>query len=74
MNALFSWLGGIGEAISGAFEFLLDLVLDLVYVVQLLGRFLGLIPVFFGWLPPQLLAIVGSAVAIAVVLKIIGRD
>lgn len=74
MNAMLSWLGGIGEAVSGAFQFLLDLVLDLVYVVQLLGRFLGLIPIFFGWLPPQLLAIVGSAVAIAVILKIIGRD
>lgn len=73
MNAIFSWLGGLGEAISGAFGFLLDLVLDLVYVVQLIGRFVRLIPVYFSWLPPQLLAIVAVAISVAVVFKIIGR-
>lgn len=73
MNALFSWLGGLGSAVSGAFEFLLDLVLDLVYVVQLIGRFVRLIPVYFSWLPPQLLAIVVVAISVAVIFKIIGR-
>lgn len=73
MNALLSFLGGIGQAISGAFDFLIGLVLDLVYMVQLLGRFLGLVPVFFSWLPSELLTIVGVAVSLAVVLKILGR-
>lgn len=73
MSAVFSWLGGLGEAVAGAFDFLLGLVRDLVYMVQLLGRFISLVPVFFSWLPPQLLAIVGVAVALAVVLKILGR-
>ena len=73
MNALFSWLGGLGSAVSGAFEFLLDLVLDLVYVVQLIGRFVRLIPVYFSWLPPQLLAIIVVAISVAVIFKIIGR-
>lgn len=73
MNALLSWLGGIGSAISGAFEFLLGIVLDLVYVVQLIGRFLRLIPIYFSWLPPQLLAIISIALSIAIIFKILGR-
>ena len=74
MDAIFSWLGGIGSAISGAIDFLLGLILDLVYLVQLLGRFLRLVPVFFSWVPPQLLTIVVAAVSIAVILKILGRN
>lgn len=73
MNAIISFLGGLGTAISGIFDFLLDIVFDLVYVVQLLGRFLGMIPTFFGWLPPELLAIVAAALSIAVIFKILGR-
>lgn len=73
MNAVFSWLAGLGEAISGAFGFLLDLVLDLVYVVQLIGRFIRLMPVYFSWMPPQLLGIVAVAISVAVVFKILGR-
>ena len=73
MNALFTWLSGLGSAISGALDFLLGLVLDLVYVVRLLGRFLTLVSVFFSWLPPQLLTIIIAAVSIAVIFKLIGR-
>lgn len=73
MNALFSWLGGLGSAVSGVIDFFLDLVLDLVYVVQLIGRFIRLIPVYFSWLPPQLLAIIVVAISVAVIFKIIGR-
>lgn len=73
MNAIISFLGGIGSAISGAFGFLLDLVLDLVYVVRLLGRLLRVIPMFLSWLPPPILAIVTAAISVAVILKIIGR-
>lgn len=73
MNALFSWLQGFGSAVSGAFEFLVDLVLDLVYLVQVLGRFLGLIPVFFSWIPAPLMGIITVAISMAVIFKILGR-
>ena len=73
MDALFSWLGGFGSAISGAFDFLVDLVLDLVYLVQVLGRFLGLIPVFFSWIPAPLMGIITVAISMAVIFKILGR-
>lgn len=73
MNAILSFLEGIGSAISGAFGFLLDLALDLVYVVRLLGRILKLIPTFLSWLPPPILAILTAAISVAVIFKIIGR-
>lgn len=73
MNAIISFLGGIGSAITSAFGFLLDLVLDLVYVVRLLGRLLRAIPMFLSWLPPPILVIVTAAISVAVIFKIIGR-
>lgn len=73
MNAILSFLEGIGSAISGAFGFLLDLVLDIVYVVRLLGRILKLIPTFLSWLPPPILVILTAAISVAVIFKIIGR-
>lgn len=73
MNALFSWLEGLGSAVSGVIDFFLGLVLDLVYMVQLLGRILRIVPSYFSWLPPELLTIVVAAFTIAVILKLIGR-
>lgn len=73
MNAVLSFLGGIGEAITGALGFLLDLVLDFAYLVRLLGRVLAIIPRLFSWLPPELYALVIAALSVAVILKIIGR-
>lgn len=73
MNAVLSFLGGIGEAVTGALGFLLDLVLDFAYLVRLLGRVLAIIPRLFSWLPPELYALVIAALSVAVILKIIGR-
>lgn len=73
MNAIVAFFEGIASAVSGAIDFLLGLVFDLVYVVQLLGRFLRIVPSFLTWLPPELLSIVLVAITIAVIYKIIGR-
>lgn len=73
MSAILSFLEGIGSAITGAFGFLLDLVLDFAYLVRLLGRVLVIVPRLFAWLPGELYALVIAALSVAVILKIIGR-
>ena len=73
MRAVLSFLSGIGEAVAGAFAFLWSFLQDIVYMVQLTGRLLAQIPSFFSWLPPELLALIVTALTLYVVLRIIGR-
>lgn len=51
MDALLQFIEGIGSAITAFFDFLFSLVGDLVYLVQLTGKFLVAIPGYFSWLP-----------------------
>lgn len=74
MQAILDFLGSIGEAIVAAFDFLVSLIMDLVYLVQLTGKMLTQIPLYFAWLPPGLTALLVSAITIAVLFKILGRD
>lgn len=74
MQAILDFLGSIGEAIVAAFDFLVSLIMDLVYLVQLTGKMLAQVPMYFAWLPPGMTALLISAITIAVLFKIIGRD
>lgn len=73
MNAVIGFFEGIGTAIVGAFDFLVSLVGDIVYLVQLTGKILGQLPTYFSWLPAPVLAVVLIALTIAVVYQILGR-
>lgn len=74
MQAILDFLGSIGGAIVAAFDFLVSLIMDLVYLVQITGKMLAQIPLYFSWMPPAISAIVITAVTIAVLYKILGRD
>lgn len=74
MDALIGFFEGIGSAISGFFSFVFSLVGDIVYLVQLTGRMLAQIPAFLAWLPPGVSAILLTAITIAVLYKVLGRD
>lgn len=74
MNALISFVEGIGAAITGFFEFVFSLVSDIVYLVQLTGRMLAQIPRYFSFLPAPVLAVIVTAVTIAVLYKVLGRE
>lgn len=74
MKALISLLEGIGSAVTGFFEFVFSLIADIVYLVQLTGRMLAQIPRYFSFLPPPVLAVIVTAVTIAVLYKVLGRE
>lgn len=74
MQALNSFLEGIGSAVMAFFDFVSSLIADTVYLVQLTGRMLAQIPGYFSWLPAPVLAVLVTAVTIAVLYKVLGRE
>lgn len=74
MSAIIDFFTGIADIITGAVDFLIGVISDLVYLVQLTAKAAGTIPSYFSWLPPSVVSILLTIVAIAVLYKLLGRD
>lgn len=74
MDAVVSFFRGIGNAIVAAFDFVISFFQDLIYVIQLLGKFLVQLPSYFSWLPGDILGLLLTLFAIVVIYKILGRE
>lgn len=74
MTAVLDFLAGIGDGIKSAVEFLLSMIEDIAYMVQLLGEFVSKIPEYLSFLPAPVLAIFVSMFSIVVIYKILGRE
>lgn len=64
----------IGELISSAFDFVIGFFEDIVYVVQLTGKFVLQIPSYFAWLPAPVLTLVVAIFSVVVIYKVLGRE
>lgn len=74
MSAIIDFLQGIAEAVTAGVEFLLSMIQDVAYVVELTAKFVVDIPTYLSWLPPEIVAIVVSIFAVVVIYKILGRE
>lgn len=74
MDALISFFEGIGNAIVSAFNFVVSLVSDIVYMIQLTGKFLAQIPSYFSWIPAEITALLVVLFSVVVIYKILGRE
>lgn len=74
MQAVLSFLRAAGDVLKSAFEFFVDTVEGLAYIVKLLAYFIEKIPDYFGWLPAEFLTIVVLVFGVAVTYKILGRE
>lgn len=74
MAGLFDFISGIGTAIGALFNFVVSLIQDIVYMVQLTGKFVAQLPQFFTWLPSAVQVLIGITFSIVVVYKVIGRE
>lgn len=74
MQAIIDFLSGIGSAILAGIDFVVSFFEDLVYIIQLTGKFLAQLPSFFSWLPAPVVSVLLTTFAIVVVYKIAGRD
>lgn len=74
MDAIISFLSTIGNVIVTAYQFLVDTINGIAYIVEILGYFLASIPEYFAWLPSEFVTIVVMTFSVAVVYKILGRE
>lgn len=74
MDALLQFFKGIGNAITSVIDFVIGFFQDLVYLIQLTGRFLAQIPNYFSWLPAGAITLLIVLFSIVVVYKILGRE
>lgn len=74
MDAIIGFFTGIADLLSGAFDFLLNLVGDIVYTALLIGKAVASIPTFFTWLPAPVLALVVTIFGVVAIYKLLGRE
>lgn len=73
MQTILDFIELIGSLLTGTIQFLVNLVLDIVYVVQLGVEMLTSIPTYFAWLPAPILGLLVTLLTVAVILKVAGR-
>lgn len=74
MTALLNFIQSIADGVLGAIDFLAGMIADIAYMAQLTAETIAKVPSYFVWMPPEVLAIIGTILAIVVVYKILGRD
>lgn len=81
MDAVKQFLSGITRGIDGIvrfinaiYDFIIDLIEDLVYVVKITAQFVVQIPEYLGWLPAGALYVIVAIFAVVVVYKVLGRE
>lgn len=67
-------LSSIANFFVSVWNFIINLIEDIVYVVKLAGQVIGEIPSFFTWMPASVLALLVALLGIVVVYKVINRD
>lgn len=73
-DTLKDYLITIGELITAGFDFVVGFFGDIVYLVQITGKFVTQIPSYFSWLPAPILTLVVSIFAVVVIYKVLGRE
>lgn len=74
MTAIINFIQGIAAGVQAAIDFLLGLIQDVAYVVQLTAEFVLQIPEYLSWLPAPVLAVIVSIFVVVVIYKILGRE
>lgn len=74
MSAIISFIQGIAAGVQAGVDFLLSMIQDVAYVVQLTAEFVLQIPTYLSFLPAPVVALVVSIFAVVVIYKILGRE
>lgn len=74
MGAIVKFFEGFADAITGAIDFLIGFIEDIVYIVKITGEFVLQIPNYLGWLPSSVLTIIVVVFGVVVIYKVMGRE
>mgnify|MGYP003295539452 CR=1 FL=1 len=73
MQAIMNFFAGFADFIGTIVDFIIDFFSDLVYVIGLLGSFVLYIPMYFSWLPVEVVALVAMGFSIVIIYMILNR-
>lgn len=74
MGAIVEFFKGFIDIIESLVNFVIDTIMDLVYMISLLGSMIGNIPAYFGWIPSAIVSSIVVIFSIVIIYKIIGRE
>lgn len=74
LSAIKDFIVGIGEGLMSAWDFLVSLIQDIVYVIEITGKALAQIPKIFSWLPVEIVGLLVVLIGVVVVYKVTGRE
>lgn len=74
MDAILGFFSGVADLAVGAFDFLLGIIRDLLYIVQMTARAVSAIPGLFRLLPASCLTVIVGIFGVVVIYKILGRE
>lgn len=74
MQAIIDFFATLGEIITTVVDFVIQLFKDLLFMLQLLAKFVVSIPDYFAWLPAGVVAVIVVIFSIVVIYKILGRE
>lgn len=74
MAAIGKFLETIGQAFMAVIDFVVKMVQDLIFIVEMLAELAPQIPAWYTWFPPVLWYTFGLCISVAIVFKIVGRD
>lgn len=74
LQTITDFISSIGEFFASIYNFVISFFEDIVYVIQLVGKFVLQIPSYFSWLPAEVLALVVSIFSVVVIYKVLGRE
>ncbi len=74
MQSILDFLKGIGDAFLALIDFIVALVADLIYLVQLVGETMVALPDYFSWLPSTVTTSILLIISIVIIYKVLGRE
>ncbi len=74
MDTILNILAEFARFFRHLVDFVVGFFQDLVYMIKLLGKFILELPMYFSWLPDQLVATLLLIFGIVVIYKILGRE
>lgn len=74
LTTIKDFLVGIGDAIVSLWDFIIGFFEDLVYIIQLTGKFVLNIPSYFAWMPGEIVTLIIMIFSIVVIYKVLGRE
>lgn len=74
LSGIINGLDGIVRFINAIYDFIIDIVEDIAYVIKITGQFVVQIPGYLGWLPAGVVYIIVAMFSVVVIYKVLGRE